>query len=314
MITGAAGFIGSHLVERFLKEDFEVIGIDNFLTGNPGNIAPFFQHPHFKFLHYNVANFIYLDGKVDLVLHFACPASPVDYVNFPIQTLKVNSLGTLNTIGFAKAKKARYVFASTSETYGDPLEHPQKESYWGNVNSLGPRAVYDEAKRFSEAMCMAYFREHRVDVRLARIFNTYGPRMRKNDGRIIPNFINQALEDKPCSIYGNGKQTRSFCYIDDLVEGIWKFSIKDGLAGEAINLGNPLEFTVIETAEKIFRTLNKEPRYEFISLPQDDPKKRCPDIAKARAILGWRPDVSFDDGIKKSISYFKGNGANTDGK
>jgi dTDP-glucose 4,6-dehydratase len=305
LITGAAGFIGSHLCERFLKEGFQVIGMDNFITGSPNNIAHLFGHPKFKFIHYNVINYIYLEGPVDLVLHFACPASPVDYLSHPIHTMKVDSLGTLNTLGLAKLKKSRYVFASTSEVYGDPTIHPQPETYWGYVNPVGPRSVYDESKRFSEAMCMAYHREHSIDVRIARIFNTYGPRMRINDGRVIPNFITQALKGEPLTVYGDGKQTRSFCYIDDLVEGIFRLSTEDGLSGQVINLGNPQEVSIIDVAKLILELTGSSSKIVFRSLPADDPKRRCPDIKKAKELLSWEPKVSLKDGLKITINWFK---------
>ncbi|SNZ11322.1 UDP-glucuronic acid decarboxylase family protein [Hydrogenobacter hydrogenophilus] len=305
LITGAAGFIGSHLCDRFIQEGFEVIGMDNFITGSPDNIAHLFGHPKFKFLHYNVVNYIYLEGSVDIVLHFACPASPADYMSNPIHTMKVDSLGTLNTLGFAKLKKARYVFASTSEVYGDPTVHPQPETYWGNVNPIGPRSVYDEAKRFSEAMCMAYHREHGIDVRILRIFNTYGPRMRINDGRVIPNFITQALKGEPLTVYGNGKQTRSFCYIDDLVEGIFIASVKDGLSGEVINLGNPQEFRIIDIAKLIIELTNSNSQIVFYPPLPDDPKRRCPDIGKAKRLLSWEPKKPLREGLLETINWFR---------
>ncbi|MEZ0361088.1 MAG: UDP-glucuronic acid decarboxylase family protein [Hydrogenobacter sp.] len=305
LITGAAGFIGSHLCERFLKEGFEVIGMDNFITGSPDNIAHLFGHPKFKFLHYNVINYIYVEGSIDIVLHFACPASPVDYMSNPIHTMKVDSLGTLNTLGLAKLKKARYIFASTSEVYGDPFVHPQPETYWGYVNPVGPRSVYDEAKRFSEAMCMAYYREHGIDVRILRIFNTYGPRMRTKDGRVIPNFITQALSGEPITVYGKGEQTRSFCYIDDLVEGILRASLKDGLSGEVINLGNPEEVKIINLAMLIVELTKSSSEIIFTPQPPDDPKRRCPDITKAKELLSWEPKFSLREGLENTISWFK---------
>lgn len=305
LITGAAGFIGSHLCERFLKEGFEVIGMDNFITGSPNNIAHLFGHPKFKFLHYNVINYIYIEGPIDMVLHFACPASPVDYMSNPIHTMKVDSLGTLNTLGLAKLKRARYIFASTSEVYGDPFVHPQPETYWGYVNPIGPRSVYDEAKRFSEAMCMAYYREHGIDVRILRIFNTYGPRMRTKDGRVIPNFITQALSGEPITVYGKGDQTRSFCYIDDLVEGILRASLKDGLSGEVINLGNPEEVKIINLAMLIVELTKSSSEIIFTPQPPDDPKRRCPDITKAKELLSWEPKFSLREGLENTISWFK---------
>jgi len=258
LITGAAGFIGSHLCDRFIKEGFYVVGIDSFLTGSPDNIAHLIGNEKFKFIKYDVTNFIYIPDEIDIILHFACPASPVDYLNHPIHTMKVDSIGTLNTLGLAKAKKARYIFASTSEIYGDPQVHPQPETYWGNVNSIGPRSVYDEAKRFSEALTMAYYRKHHLDTRIVRIFNTYGPRMRMNDGRVVPNFITQALKNEPITVYGEGTQTRSFCYIDDLIEGIFRIAAMDKLAGEIINLGNPEEYKIIDFAQIIKELTNSE--------------------------------------------------------
>ncbi|WP_457622604.1 UDP-glucuronic acid decarboxylase family protein [Persephonella sp.] len=305
LITGAAGFIGSHLCDRFVKEGFYVIGLDNFLTGSPDNIAHLFGKENFKFIKYDVTNYIYIPDDIDLVLHFACPASPVDYLQHPIHTMKVDSLGTLHTLGLAKIKKARYVFASTSEVYGDPEVHPQPESYWGNVNPIGPRSVYDEAKRFSEAMTMAYHREHHIDVRIVRIFNTYGPRMRLNDGRVVPNFISQALRGEDLTVYGDGSQTRSFCYIDDLVEGIFKVSIKENIEGEVFNLGNPDECKIIDFAKIIIKKTGSKSGIQFKPLPEDDPKQRCPDITKARKILGWEPKVSLDEGLENTIQYFK---------
>ncbi len=305
LITGAAGFIGSHLCEKFLKEAHQVIGMDNFITGSPENIAHLFGHPNFKFIHYNVVNYIYIEGPLDLILHFACPASPVDYLNHPIHTMKVDSLGTLNTLGLAKLKKARYVFASTSEVYGSPTVHPQPETYWGYVNPVGPRSVYDEAKRFSEALCMAYHREHGLDVRILRIFNTYGPRMRLEDGRVVPNFIVQALKDEDLTIHGDGSQTRSFCYIDDLVEGIYRASILDGLSGEVINLGNPEEVSVLDLAKLIIFISGSKSKMTFLPPRQDDPPKRCPDITKAKSLLKWEPKVALEEGLRTTVEYYK---------
>ncbi len=305
LITGAAGFIGSHLCDRFLREGFYVIGLDNFLTGSPDNIAHLFGEKNFKFIKYDVTNYIYVPDEIDLVLHFACPASPVDYLQHPIHTMKVDSLGTLHTLGLAKIKKARYIFASTSEIYGDPEVHPQPETYWGNVNPIGPRSVYDEAKRFSEAMTMAYHREHHIDVRIVRIFNTYGPRMRLNDGRVVPNFISQALRDEELTVYGDGSQTRSFCYIDDLVEGIFKVSLKEGIEGEVFNLGNPDEYRIIDFANIIIQKTGSRSGIIFKPLPEDDPKQRCPDITKAKKILNWEPKISLDEGLENTIQYFK---------
>ncbi|GBD03917.1 Bifunctional polymyxin resistance protein ArnA [bacterium HR19] len=305
LITGVAGFIGSHLAEKFLEEDFYVIGMDNFITGSPENISNLIENPNFRFIKYDVTNFIYVSGKIDVILHFASPASPKDYFKNPIHTMKVGSIGTLNTLGLAKEKKARYVLASTSEVYGDPLVHPQTETYWGNVNPVGPRGVYDEAKRFAEALSMAYFREHKVDVRIARIFNTYGERMREDDGRIIPSFISSALRNQPIRIYGDGKQTRSFCYVKDLVEAIFKMSIQDGLAGEVFNVGNPQEFTVLEVANIIKEIIGSKSEIVFEPPLQDDPKRRKPDISKIKRILNWEPKTPFKDGLKKTIDWFK---------
>ncbi len=305
LITGAAGFIGSHLCERFLKEGHEVIGLDNFLTGTPDNIAHLFGNERFTFIKYDVTNFIYVEGELNLILHFACPASPVDYLNHPIHTMKVDSLGTLHTLGLAKVKDARYVFASTSEIYGNPEVHPQPETYWGNVNPVGPRSVYDEAKRFSEALSMSYHREHGIDVRIARIFNTYGPRMRINDGRVVPNFIYQALMGEPITVYGDGSQTRSFCYIEDLVEGIYRLSMKEGIEGEVFNLGNPEEYTVLELAELIKELTGSGSEIVFKERPVDDPDRRRPDITKAKEVLGWEPRTSVIEGLRKTVEWFR---------
>ncbi len=305
LITGAAGFIGSHLCERFLAEGHTVIGLDNFLTGSPDNIAHLFGNPNFTFYKYDVTNFIYVAGDLDLILHFACPASPVDYLNHPIHTMKVDSLGTLHTLGLAKEKSARYLLASTSEVYGNPTVHPQPETYWGNVNPVGPRSVYDEAKRFSEALSMAYHREHGVDVRIARIFNTYGPRMRMNDGRVIPNFVCQALTDRPLTVYGDGSQTRSFCYIDDLVEGIYRLAVEDGLEGEVFNLGNPEEYRIVDLARLVIELTGSRSEILFKERPEDDPDRRRPDISKAREILRWEPRVSVREGLRKTVEWFR---------
>jgi len=305
LITGAAGFIGSHLCDRFIKEGFYVIGIDSFLTGSPNNIAHLIGNERFKFIKYDVTNFIYIPDEIDIILHFACPASPVDYLNHPIHTMKVDSLGTINTLGLAKAKKARYIFASTSEVYGDPQVHPQPETYWGNVHPIGIRSVYDEAKRFSEALTMAYYRKHNLDTRIVRIFNTYGPRMRMNDGRVVPNFITQALKNEPITVYGEGTQTRSFCYIDDLVEGIFRMATIDKLNGEVINLGNPEEYKIINFAKIIKRLTNSKSPIVFKELPQDDPKQRKPDITRIKTILKREPKVSLNEGLKKIINWFK---------
>ncbi len=274
------------------------------MTGSPDNIAHLIGNKNFRFIKYNVTNFIYIPDEIDIVLHFACPASPVDYLNYPIQTLKVDSLGTFHTLGLAKAKNARYVFASTSEVYGDPEVHPQPETYWGHVNPVGKRSVYDEAKRFSEATCMAYYREHGVDVRILRIFNTYGPRMRLNDGRVIPNFVGQALKGEPLTIYGDGSQTRSFCYIDDLVEGVFIASLKEGIEGEIFNLGNPEEYKIIDLARKVIELTSSDSEIEFLPPVEDDPRRRCPDITKARNILNWEPKISLDEGLRITIEYF----------
>ncbi len=306
LITGVAGFIGSHLAERFLEEGFYVIGMDNFLTGSPDNIAHLFEKKNFRFIHYNVVNYIYVEGPVDLVVHLACPASPVDYMNHPIHTMKVDSLGTLNTLGFAKLKGSRYVFASSSEVYGSAQVHPQPEDYWGYVNPVGPRSVYDEAKRFSEALCMAYHREHGLDVRIARIFNTYGPRMRRKDGRVIPTFVERALKGEPLPIYGDGSQTRSFCYIDDLVEGLFRLSVKEGLAGTVVNLGNPEEVSILELAQKVIELSESSSKIEFLPPRDDDPPRRCPDISRAKSLMGWFPQISLEDGLKITFRWFVG--------
>ena len=305
LITGAAGFIGSHLCDRFIKEGFYVIGIDSFLTGSPNNIVHLIGNEKFEFIKYDVTNFTYIPDKIDIILHFACPASPVDYLNHPIHTMKVDSLGTINTLGLAKAKKARYIFASTSEIYGDPQVHPQPETYWGNVNSIGLRSVYDEAKRFSEALTMAYFRKHKLDTRIVRIFNTYGPRMRMNDGRVVPNFTIQGMKNEPITVYGDGTQTRSFCYIDDLVEGIFRMATIDKLNGEVINLGNPEEYKIIDFAQIIKELTNSKSPIVFKTLPQDDPTRRCPDIYSAKEKLHWEPKIGLEEGLRKVIEYFK---------
>ncbi|WP_333785185.1 UDP-glucuronic acid decarboxylase family protein [Thermocrinis sp.] len=305
LITGCAGFIGSHLCDRFLKEGFEVIGMDNFITGNPDNIAHLIGHPKFKFIHYNVVNYLYVDGPLDLILHFACPASPVDYLNHPIHTMKVDSLGTLNTLGLAKLKSARYVFASSSEVYGDPQVHPQREDYWGYVNPVSVRSVYSEAKRFSEALCMAYWREHKVDVRIARIFNTYGERMRMDDGRVIPTFLSRALKGEPIPVHGDGSQTRSFCYIEDLVDGIFKLSITDHLEGQVINLGNPEEISILDLAKLVLEVTNSDSPIQMLKGREEDPRRRCPDIRKAKELLGWEPKTSLKEGLKKTVEWLK---------
>jgi dTDP-glucose 4,6-dehydratase len=303
LITGAAGFLGSHLADRFLAEGHEVIGMDNLITGSRDNLAHLAGHPRFVFVEHDVTRFIAVDGPLDGVLHFASPASPIDYLELPIQTLKVGSLGTHNSLGLAKAKRARYLLASTSEVYGDPLVHPQPESYWGNVNPVGPRGVYDEAKRFAEAMTMAYHRYHGVDTRIVRIFNTYGPRMRARDGRVVSNFIVQALRGEPLTVYGDGSQTRSFCYVSDLIEGIYRLF----MSGEhdPVNVGNPDEFTVLELAELVRRLTGSAAPIAFRPLPVDDPKVRQPDITRARRLLAWEPVVTLEDGLRRTIAYFQ---------
>jgi len=305
LITGGAGFIGSHLCDRLVAEGFDVVALDNLLTGTRGNLAALEGHPRFTFVQYDVTRHIAVGGRFDLVLHFACPASPVDYLRNPIHTMKVDSLGTLNSLGLAKTQGARYVLASTSEVYGDPEVHPQPETYWGHVNPLGPRSVYDEAKRFSEALTMAYFHTHRLDVRIARIFNTYGPRMRMEDGRVIPNFVAQALRGRPLTVYGDGTQTRSFCFVDDLVEGIFLLATREGLGGEVLNLGNPEEYQVIGLARAVAGVVGADPGVEWRPLPQDDPRRRRPDITKAAALLGWRPRVPLRDGLCRTVEGFR---------
>src|SRR5258705_2734737 len=290
MITGGAGFIGSHLCERFLADGHEVICVDNFITGNPDNIAGLLSDKKFAFIHQDVTQYIYVKGPLDVILHFASPASPVDYLELPIQTLKVGSLGTHKALGLAKEKSARFLLASTSEVYGDPLVHPQKEDYWGHVNPIGPRGVYDEAKRFAEALTMAYHRTHGVETRIVRIFNTHGPRMRLNDGRVVPNFISQALRGEPLTVYGDGSQTRSFCFVSDLVEGIVRLLRSDYRS--PVNLGNPIEVSIREFADKIRTLTGSRSEIVYRPLPEDDPKVRQPDIALARRLLGWEPKVS----------------------
>lgn len=303
LITGGAGFIGSHLCERFLAEGHEVICMDNFITGSPDNIAHLIGHERFRFIHHDVTNFIYVEGPLDYVLHFASPASPVDYLKYPIQTLKVGALGTHKALGLAKAKRARFLLASTSEVYGDPLVHPQPEDYWGNVNPVGLRGVYDEAKRFAEAMTMAYHRYHGVDVRIVRIFNTYGPRMRLDDGRALPTFMTQALRGEPITVYGDGSQTRSFQYIDDLVEGIYRLLISDYVG--PVNIGNPEEISIWEFAKEIVELTGSNSEIIFKPLPADDPKVRQPDISLARRVLGWEPKVNRREGLQRTLEYFK---------
>jgi dTDP-glucose 4,6-dehydratase len=303
LITGAAGFLGSHLCDRFLAEGYEVVGVDNFITGHPDNIAHLMGRAEFRFVQHDVTNYIYVDGPLDGVLHFASPASPVDYLEQPIPTLKVGSLGTHKALGLAKAKGARFLLASTSEVYGDPQVHPQPETYWGHVNPVGPRGVYDEAKRFAEAMTMAYHRYHGVETRIVRIFNTYGPRMRPGDGRVVSNFIVQALRGEPISIYGDGSQTRSFCYADDLVDGIFRLFHSD--RAEPTNIGNPNEFTVRELAERVLAIVGGGSRLHQHPLPEDDPKVRRPDITVARQVLGWEPRVQLDEGLRLTIPHFR---------
>lgn len=303
LITGGAGFIGSHLCDRFLEEGHEVIAVDNFITGRPENVAHLMGHPRFRLIELDVTNFIFVDGPLDNVLHFASPASPVDYLKYPIQTLKVGALGTHKTLGLAKQKKARYLLASTSEVYGDPLEHPQKENYWGNVNPTGFRGVYDEAKRFAEAMTMAYNRFHAVETRIVRIFNTYGPRMRLDDGRALPTFMGQALRGEPVTVYGDGSQTRSFQYVDDLVEGLVRLLKSDEV--EPVNIGNPEEVTILEFAKEVVELVGSSSRIVFEPLPKDDPKVRQPDISKARRVLGWEPRVGRREGLERTLAYFK---------
>jgi dTDP-glucose 4,6-dehydratase len=304
LVTGGAGFIGSHLCERFLSEGHTVTAVDNLLTGDRDNIAPLLENPKFTFLEQDITNYIYVAGELDVIMHFASPASPVDYLELPIQTLKVGSLGTHKALGLAREKGARILVASTSEVYGDPLVHPQTEDYWGNVNPLGPRGVYDEAKRFLEAMTMAYHTHHGVDIRIARIFNTYGPRMRARDGRVVPNFIGQALANEPMTVYGDGSQTRSFCYVSDLVEGLNRLLWSDDIG--PVNLGNPSEMTIKQFAEKIRDMSGSKSEIVYRDLPVDDPKVRQPDISKARRVLNdWQPVVGLDEGLGKTLAYFK---------
>jgi dTDP-glucose 4,6-dehydratase len=302
VVTGGAGFLGSHLCEKLLAAGMEVVCIDNLLTGSLSNVEHLFGRQGFVFLRYDVTNYLHVPGEVDFVLHFASPASPIDYLELPIQTLKVGSLGTHKALGLAKAKGARFLLASTSEVYGDPLVHPQPESYWGNVNPVGPRGVYDEAKRFAEAMTMAYHRFHHLSTRIVRIFNTYGPRMRVNDGRVVPAFISQALAGQPLTVFGDGTQTRSFCYVDDLIEGIVRVLLSD--ISDPVNLGNPCEMSVLHFAETILRLTNSSSKIEFRPLPEDDPKVRQPDITLAYTRLGWRPRVPLEEGLLRTIAYF----------
>lgn len=303
LITGAAGFLGSHLCEKFIDEGFDVIGMDNLITGRLNNIEHLFKLPSFEFYHYDVTRFINIPGKLDYILHFASPASPIDYLKIPIQTLKVSSLGTHNCLGLAKAKNSRILVASTSEIYGDPLVHPQSEEYWGNVNTISPRGVYDEAKRFQESLTMAYNRFHGLETRIARIFNTYGPRMRLNDGRVLPAFMGQALRGEDLTIFGDGRQTRSFCYVGDLVDGIFKLLMSD--YDLPVNIGNPDEITIEQFADEIIRLTGTTNKVIYKPLPQDDPKQRQPDISLAKKILNWKPEISRQEGLKLTFDYFK---------
>lgn len=303
LITGAAGFLGSHLCDRFMKEGFSVVGMDNLITGDLKNIEHLFKSEQFEFYHHDVSKFIHVPGNLDFILHFASPASPIDYLKIPIQTLKVGSLGTHNCLGLALSKKARILVASTSEVYGDPLEHPQKEEYWGNVNPVGPRGVYDEAKRFQEAITMAYHNFHGVETRIVRIFNTYGPRMRLNDGRALPAFIGQALRGEDLTVFGDGSQTRSFCYVDDLIEGIYRLLMSD--YAQPVNIGNPDEITLKEFAEEIIEITGTTQKIVYQPLPKDDPKQRRPDISKAKDLLNWQPKISRKNGLKITYEYFK---------
>jgi dTDP-glucose 4,6-dehydratase len=302
LITGAAGFLGSHLCDKFISEGMHVIGMDNLLTGSLTNIEHLFPNEHFEFYHHDVSKFVHVPGHIDYILHFASPASPIDYLKMPIQTLKVGSLGTHNLLGLARVKKARILVASTSEVYGDPLVHPQKEDYWGNVNPIGPRGVYDEAKRFQEAITMAYHNFHGLETRIVRIFNTYGPRMRVEDGRALPAFFSQAIKDEEITVFGDGSQTRSFCYVDDLIEGIYRLLLSDYHL--PVNIGNPQEISIKDFAEEVIRLVGKG-RIGYRPLPKDDPKQRQPDITLAREILGWEPKISRSEGISKTYDYFK---------
>lgn len=303
LITGGAGFLGSHLCDRFIKEGYHVIAMDNLITGDMRNIEHLFKLPNFEFYHHDVSKFIHVPGELDYILHFASPASPIDYLKIPIQTLKVGSLGIHNCLGLARVKKARVLIASTSEVYGDPNVHPQNEDYWGNVNPVGPRGVYDEAKRFQEAMTMAYHTYHGLETRIVRIFNTYGPRMRLNDGRVLPAFIGQALRGEDLTVFGDGSQTRSFCYVDDLVEGIYRLLLSD--YAYPVNVGNPAEITIKEFGEEIIKLTGTSQKLVFKPLPTDDPKQRRPDITRAQELLGWEPKVSREEGLKITYEYFK---------
>ncbi|MDP8215563.1 MAG: SDR family oxidoreductase [Candidatus Euphemobacter frigidus] len=303
LVTGGAGFLGSHLCDYLLGKGLSVVCMDNLVTGSLGNIEHLAGNQNFKFIKQDVTEYLYLPGSLDFIFHFASPASPIDYLELPIQTLKVGSLGTHKTLGLAKAKEATFLLASTSEVYGDPLVHPQKENYWGNVNPIGPRGVYDEAKRFAEALTMAYHRYHGVDTRIIRIFNTYGPRMRAHDGRVVPAFICQALEGEPLTVFGDGSQTRSFCYVADLIDGIFKLAVSS--VTEPVNIGNPHEMTIRQFAELIIRLTSSSSRLEYRSLPVDDPKTRQPDISKAKEVLDWEPRVKLEDGLKETIEWFR---------
>lgn len=303
LITGAAGFLGSHLCDRFIKEGYDVVGMDNLITGDLKNIEHLFKLKEFEFYHHDVSRFVHVPGQIDYILHFASPASPIDYLKIPIQTLKVGSLGTHNLLGFARVKNARILVASTSEVYGDPTVHPQTENYWGNVNPIGPRGVYDEAKRFQEAITMAYHTYHNLETRIVRIFNTYGPRMRLNDGRVLPAFIGQALRGEDLTVFGDGSQTRSFCYVDDLIEGIYRLLLSN--YAYPVNIGNPQEITIREFGEEIIKLTGTNQKLITHPLPQDDPKQRRPDITKAQEILGWEPKISREHGLKITYEYFK---------
>jgi dTDP-glucose 4,6-dehydratase len=303
LVTGAAGFLGSHLCDKFINEGYHVIGMDNLITGDLKNIEHLFPLPNFEFYHHDVSKFIHIPGELDYILHFASPASPIDYLKIPIQTLKVGSLGTHNCLGLAKAKNARIIIASTSEIYGDPLVHPQTEEYWGNVNPIGPRGVYDEAKRFQEAITMAYHTFHGVETRIVRIFNTYGPKMRLNDGRALPAFIGQALRGEDLTVFGDGSQTRSFCYVDDLVDGIYRLLMSD--YAMPVNIGNPDEISLLDFAKEILTLTDSSVKISYKPLPKDDPKQRQPDITKAKEILGWSPKVNRAEGLKTTYEYFK---------
>ncbi len=303
LITGAAGFLGSHLCDRFIKEGYQVVGMDNLITGNLENIQHLFKLKEFEFYHHDVSKFVHVPGPLDYILHFASPASPIDYLKIPIQTLKVGSLGTHNLLGLAKSKKARILVASTSEVYGDPLVHPQNEDYWGNVNPIGPRGVYDEAKRFQEAITMAYHTYHGLETRIVRIFNTFGPRMRLDDGRALPAFMSQALKGEDITVFGDGSQTRSFCYVDDLIEGIYRLLLSD--YPYPVNIGNPDEITLLEFAREIQELTGSQSKIVFKPLPKDDPKQRRPDITRAKEILGWEPRFSRKEGLKSTLEYFK---------